>query len=333
MQDTSFALAISVLRQERPRVQARGFDPSLRCLFVENDPKAFSQLRDYCSSITDINVTPKQWDFEASIEDIVKFIKEKTDTFAFIFIDPKGWELASIELIRPLLQVRPNEVLITLMTSFITRFLGDPSQPSGRLLGNTQAAKEFDLVQKLDGDEQEEELVRLYSEALREAGGFDYVCTLPVMKPNRDAMHYYLIYGTRHPKGVEKFKEMENDAISFMHEIRAEAQERRRLEASGQYSLVPPAATYREQRFTRLNSRNLAIAEASVRTALVKRKIMKYDDAWSIAMQFSTVTQDDLRAFIEQWCQEGFLEVEQLQPKQKVLQRGKNNLLRVKINV
>lgn len=330
LQDTSFAIAVSALQEERSRLEAQGTPPSMRCLFVENDPNAFAKLREYCNSVHDIEVTPKKWDFATSVQDIVTFIRQRINTFAFVFVDPKGWELAGIDLIRPLLTVRPNEVLITLMTSFIRRFLSDPNQSAGRLLGNTQAAKQFSVIRNLHGDEQEEELVRLYSDALREAGSFDYVCTLPVMMPDRDAMHYYLVYGTRHPRGVEKFKEMENHTISFMHEIRAQAQERRRLEATGQYSLMPPAATYREQRFTRLNMRSLRIAQDCLKNALKRKKRMQYDEAWGITMQFSTVTQDDLRGFIEQWRRDGFLEVKQLQPRQRVLQRGKNNLLCVK---
>jgi len=33
-----------------------------------------------------------------------------------------------------------------------------------------------------------------------------YVCALPVMNPDTDAFSLYLIYATRHAKGVEIFK-------------------------------------------------------------------------------------------------------------------------------
>ena len=76
------------------------------------------------------------WDFADHIEDVVKFAKERHDSFPFIFLDPKGWELLDIELIRPILTLEPGEVLINLMTSFILRFLDVPGKGFERLFGN-----------------------------------------------------------------------------------------------------------------------------------------------------------------------------------------------------
>jgi hypothetical protein len=55
-----------------------------------------------------------------------------------------------------------------------------------------------------------------------------------VLNPQRDQTHYHLIYGTRHPKGVEVFKQAERNASEFMALARADAQQRQRIDSTQQ---------------------------------------------------------------------------------------------------
>jgi hypothetical protein len=84
-----------------------------------------------------------------------------------------GWECAAIPVIQPLLQVQPGEVLINLMTSWITRFLQDPTKPFKNLLD-----PDYEKIIELTGDEREEAIVNAYTEAVRKAGNFPYACTV-----------------------------------------------------------------------------------------------------------------------------------------------------------
>ena len=213
----------------------------------------------------------------AHTRDIIHFVKSRSKSISFIFIDPTGWETLADDLITPILKLEPGEVLINLMTSWITRFLSVESKHFERLLG-----PDLPRLRQLQGQEQEEELVRCYAAKVASAGNFKYTCTLPVMKADQDAFHFYMIYATRHSRGVEVFKETEKSVIEFMHETRARAQERRRLAQSGQLSLLPAEAHYRERRFTEFQLRNLAMAkkqllamlqnaeEVSVRRSMVR---------------------------------------------------------------
>jgi len=199
--DTSFGRAIAVLRSTRTVLESRGKSPTMRCLFIERDPVAYSKLKQYSDEITDIEVMTRNWDLTQHIQDVVSFAKERDKSFPFVFIDPKGWEPLQIELVRPILAMAPGEALINLMTSWITRFLSDESKHFDRLLGT-----DWQKLIQLRGEEQEEELVNSYASAVRAVGNFNYVCTLPVMKPDQDAFHFYMIYATRHLRGVEVFK-------------------------------------------------------------------------------------------------------------------------------
>ena len=82
----------------------------------------------------------------------MRFAKEQPKSFPFFFVDPTGWEPLQIDVIAPILSMNPGEVLITLMTSWITRFLSDQTKGFHRLLG-----AEVPRILQLDGEDQEEE--------------------------------------------------------------------------------------------------------------------------------------------------------------------------------
>lgn len=325
LEDTSFSKAFKVLQRSHELLKLRHKSPNMRCLFIEKKQSAFSKLKAFAArnSTGPIQIRTENWDFSEHIEDVVAFIK-RDSSFSFVFIDPKGWELAAVPLITPILQINPGEVLINLMTSWIRRFLSDPNKHFDRFLG-----AEYPRISDLSGDEQEDELVRVYAEAVRKAGGYNYVCTMPVMKPDKDAFHFHLVYATRHPKGVEEFKRAEKEGINFMHETRAEAQNRRQFEQSGgQYSLLHPNETYRELVFTRYAARSRTAARRRVEQILFRTTAPKrYDDIWVEAMQFATVQEEDLRNWIATWEREDALVVENPPMGRAKMKRGGNHLL------
>lgn len=276
--DTSFARAVNALRSCRQVLRNRGKHPAMRCLFIERDKNAFAELERFSKSVNDIEVVARNWDLTKSISDVVRFVRERNRSFPFIFIDPKGWEPLETGLLHPVLRLDPGEVLITFMTSWITRFLAVDAKGFDRLFG-----EDLSRLKRLQGEELEEEAVKSYANQLRRAGNFKYVCTLPVLKPDQDAFHFYMIYCTRHIRGVEVFKETEKNVIPFMHETRAQAQERRRFAESGQYSFLQAGARYKERKFTRFQLRQLAAAKAELKEALELSKSILYDDAWAMA--------------------------------------------------
>jgi hypothetical protein len=299
----------------------------MRCLFIEKGSAAFSKLKSHCDGIADIEVTAENWDLTEHVQGVVRFARERMRSFPFVFIDPTGWEQLQTEIIGPILALNPGEVLITFMTSWITRFLSDESKHFERLIGD-----DWKTLIHLRGEEQEDALVNSYAKRVRAAGQFKYVCTLPVMKPSQDAFHFRMIYATRHVKGVEVFKETEKYVIPFMHEARAEAQERRRFGQSGQYTLLDPRESYKETRFTRFRSRNLAAAKVELREKLESGKHILYDDAWADVMQHSAVTDADLQQWLIEWKNQKLLEIINQTPRQRVARKGVGQHLKWKTN-
>jgi len=325
LEDTSFSRALNVLRTTRDLLKQEGHSPRLRCLLVEREPEPFRRLSAFCNSVKDIEVLPRRWDFTRRVDDVLAYVGGSDRTFPFFFIDPTGWEPVAIPVIRPVLARQPVEVLVNLMTSWIVWLVGDPSKGLAEVLGG-----DVSPVLGLSGDEREEAIVRLYCESFRRVGSFPYVCTLPVMKAEQDAMHYYLVYGTRNPKGVEVFKNTEKAVASFMHETRAESQRRREVERTGQDGLFTADATYIERRYSRLRRRNIDDAKSLVADTLGQSSTVPYDDIWAAAMQFAAVAEEDLRDWLADWESQGLVEWSERLPRQRVPQRGKGNVFKWK---
>jgi three-Cys-motif partner protein len=321
--DTSFGIAFEVLRAAREELSSRNWVPQVACLFIEKEKAPFSELDAFtkAKNSSDIRVRAENWDFTEGMDEIVRYCSSPR-TFPFILIDPKGWKLAGISQISPLLKLKRAEVVINLMSSFIARFVNDSATDLSDLLG-----EDFPELRRLSGSEREFAVVRKYCDLVKREGDFKYVCALPVMKPDSDAFNFYLIYATRHPKGVEVFKRVEKRTEERTHLVRADVQKRQRQERTGNFELFAPPVLYREHKYRQLAKDNRERAQRSVLDLLKKAGEMPYDDCWAEALQYSAVYQSDLRSWIDEWERDGTVLVKGRKSPTELLKRGCDHLL------
>ena len=147
--------------------------------------------------------------------------------------------------------------------------------------------------------------MRKYCDLIKREGDFAYVCALPVMKPDSDAFNFYLIYATRHPKGVEVFKRVEKRTEERTHVVRADVQKRQRQERSGNFELFESPVLYREHKYQQLASDNRGRAQRRVLESLLAASEVPYDNCWAEALQYSAVYESDLRSWIDAWEKDG----------------------------
>ncbi len=322
--DTSFGIAFEILQATRTDLARRNRSLGVECLFIEKEGEPFSKLETYAKakSSPNIRVRAERWDFAEHVSDIVRYCSTPR-TFSFILIDPWGWKLAGISRISPLLKLKPGEVVINLMSSFITRFINDSDTDLSDLLG-----EDFPELRDLTGSELEFAVVRKYCELVKHEGDFNYVCALPVMKPDSDAFNFYLIYATRHAKGVQVFKDVERRTEELTHVIRADVQQRTRQERSGNFELFAPPVLYREENYQQLASENRIRAEARVLQLLQTKGELPYRDCWAEALQYSAVYESNLRAWISQWERDGVVAVKGRRFPTEVLKREAEHQIR-----
>lgn len=309
LSDTSFSIALEQLRSARKFLQERHHDVEFRCLFVEENPLAFARLQEYCDSIKDVEAKPLQGDFTNKIDGILRFIAERPGAFPFFFIDPTGWNPLAIAKIKPLLQSCPSEVLINFMTSHIKRFL--ESSDFEVKFGPDYMRKVIGLT----GQDRDDLAAYSFADEIRKF--YPYTCTSVVLNPVRDQTHFHLIYGTRHPKGLEKFKEAEKSCFSFMQDVRLDAQHRQNAPDFAQGTLFDLAPT-QDRYLQQLRWHYLRQAFETLRGDSEGKKVDS-EKAWEIASRFPLVWKSDLRDWPE---------VGGLRPRQSDFNAARNRLLK-----
>lgn len=200
------------------------------------------------------------------------------------------------------------------MSAFIVRFLNDEKTDMSEILG-----ADYRAMRGLSFEEQEDEAVFRYCESIRKQGGFTYVCALPVMKGDHDAIHFYLIYGTRSAEGVRVFKDVERRTEKETEVVRAEKQQRGRLNLD----LFSSDVLYsREERYKRMSNRNRSNARASLQSLIEERGSVSYDECWAEALQFATVYESHLREWINLMERNGSVKVTGKTRPDEVLKRN-----------
>ena len=133
--------------------------------------------------------------------------KQLAPTFAFV--DPFGWSGVPLTTIRDLLSSDKCEVLFSFMYDSITRFIttDDPNliYIFNELFGTDE--NEYNQVKYLFGEERKVFLHDLYKNQLERIAGFEFVRSFDFVDSVRGKTVYFLMFGTRHRKGLEVMKE------------------------------------------------------------------------------------------------------------------------------
>jgi len=121
--DTSFMIAIKVLKEVQNRLSESGKVKKIQCYFSEKNPKAYKSLAEAIKGHENNNFEIQTYcgQFEDAIPEIVRFADKRA--FKLIFIDPTGWGGYPFTKISPLFRDRSCEVLVNFMYDFINRFI------------------------------------------------------------------------------------------------------------------------------------------------------------------------------------------------------------------
>lgn len=228
LSDTSIGVSLDQMKSCAKTLDEK-FNRSVifRALYIEKDPQAFRKLKSFLDkqSFPGIEVDCREGDYTELLDEIISWCGKN---FTFFFVDPKGWQrVVGAETMLPLLRLKNCEFLINLMYEFINRFVSLEKH-------NDDMEELFGEVPRFTNELPEQrqmKLLNLYRANLKVsyAGRTAYV---PVNRPGIDRVFYYLVYLTRHPKGIEIFK-TEAEGIEVVQRItREEIRLRKQIEAS-----------------------------------------------------------------------------------------------------
>lgn len=144
--------------------------------------------------------------FEDVANQILNRLEKRSRRLAptFAFLDPFGVKGLPLGIICRLLTFERCEVLLNLAVKNMARFTKTPEfEPHlTRMFGDDRWRQILDFEAK----ERPRRLLRLYVDSLRDSCDFHFTWTFEMI--SRGTTSYYLVYGTRHIKGLEVMKDV-----------------------------------------------------------------------------------------------------------------------------
>ena len=162
-----------------------------------------------------VEVHNYQGSFEERVGEV--FAKIQPGEPALVFLDPFGYQ--GIDMPLKMLERRYNEIFITFMSSFVNRFLTDPSKaPTMDRIFRTPSWRELRGTPN-----RQERLVRLYGEQIqllaKQDLGLDEVLVYPIDVDfeGRNADIYHLVHVSQHEAARKAMEDAVRDAKVLEH--------------------------------------------------------------------------------------------------------------------
>jgi hypothetical protein len=171
-----------------------------------------------------------------------------------------------------------------------------------------------------DNPHREWALINLYVEQVRANGGFPYVTFSRILKPLHDRAYFHLVYATRSPKGIVKFRDVEKQTVNEQQSVREKAQRGHRERKSGQREIdfgsdVPSREFLAERR------EQLRAADARL-MSLLREKPVPYEILQPRILELPLVWNTDVNKVLAQRRRAGDLEIEGLGPRERTPKAG-----------
>lgn len=315
-EDTSVSIALTKLEAIRQGLKKIGRDVNFRALFVEKDPTAFQDLQRLVARFPNSGTRTILGEFEDHVGEAHRFI---SNAFSLTFVDPTGWRVVDLNVLRPLLRLR-GEVIINFMYNDINRHLDNP-QPGVRasfdpIFGGSSWRSEIE--QRIaSGEDREAAIIGVFCDRLRAAGSFEFVTSTRVMQPLAERTYFYLVYVTRHWKGVEEFRSVEEKALEVQEKVRFDAKLDAHEQRSGIRDLFyGESPTRRAPDFHGRRERSLDAARKRLRKLLEKKREFEASEAFGCILEQPLVFRADARKLVVEAREAGLLTLD-LRPSER----------------
>jgi three-Cys-motif partner protein len=313
-EDTSFGIALNALRRAKASWRARNRDVKMSAFLVERDPGAYKYLAQVPAKYPDIEIKTYQEDFLTVLLGIMKDIP--TDAFAFFLIDPKGWRIP-LRALAPLLARRHSEVIFNFMFDFINRAanIKDPTVVAGLNelipVGNwrsTLEAAEMAHPGGLSPEERKAILVDAFASNLAHFGKYEYVAETTVLRPVKDRPLYCLFYATRHPRGIEVFRDCQAEALKEQSKTRAAAKVKHAEAKTGQAEIFQSLHDMAADDLTAFENAERAAAESTLLNLTPSEpNSIPYEKLWPQVLARHVVRRTDINKIAARLRGEGQL--------------------------
>ncbi len=320
--DTSFAIALKTLKKIKRQSFRPGASKSLRCLFVESNPKSFADLKGFLSTVKGADCEPINDEFETAVDKIAGFVG---NAFSFCFIDPTGFKDLPMNSLKPILDL-PGEFLINFMYTFINKHLTNEDDDTRGQMDDLFGGgnwREKIAEKRNEGLEREDAIIETYCERLKQVGKVKYVTSTRVLFGTADRTYFYLVYGTNHQKGLVEFRKVESRTVEEQEKVRNILKYEQRAKRVGTDDLFAPLAapiSARQRSFDELRGRNLDKMEQKIRN-LVRLGPCVYEKCLD-ALELPYVWEADIKEILKVMQQSDVIELRHKNPRGRVATYG-----------
>jgi three-Cys-motif partner protein len=286
-EDTSFGIALNALRQAKESWKRMGRNVRMSAHLVERDPNAYARLEEVPQRFPDVSVSIYSGDFVGLVPTIVKVIP--AGAFAFFFIDPKGWSIP-LQQLAPLLSRVNSEVIFNFMFDFINRAvnIGDANIVAGlnELIPHGDWRSRIMQAETQGGGNLTPEarktvLVGAFTESLAKLGNYRFVAETTILRPLKDRPLYCLCYATRHPKGIEVFRDCQIKALQEQSTTRAAVKLQHAAKTSGQAEMFESLHDMGPDELNAFLANERQQAESSLLELIPQKPAaIRYDKLW-----------------------------------------------------
>lgn len=314
--DTSIRISLERLNKVREGLAQQNKYPTIRAVFIEKAPTAFSTLKQLLKTHSGhVKAVALFGSFEENLDNIVA---EIGGAFGFVFVDPTGWTGFTMENLRPILRKLKGEVMVNFMFDFINRFLNFQNAANEESLDRCFGTGSWRKIR--DAQDREAALVELYVEQIRAAGDFRYATYTRILKPLHERAYFHLVYATRNPKGIEKFRDVEKQVATEQDLVRDRVQREHRESKSGQ----PEFNFFVDDLSNNLQDdrdRQLTRARDKIRQIVAKQPI-SYESLQPQILEIPLVWKSDFNRILMSEQQAGSLVIEGLAPRARTPKVG-----------
>ena len=295
-EDTSFGIALAALRKAKAAWKEQGKEVKMSAHLVERSRTAYAELENIKARFPDIEIHTYNGEFVSTAPALIKDIPP--EAFAFLFVDPKGWRI-DIQKLAPLLSRANSEVVFNFMFEFVNRAasINDPAIIDGlnELMPHGDWKGEIAALEAAAPKARVTILANAFRETLRTIGKYGYVAEVPVLRPLKDRVLYWLFYGTRHTKGIEVFRGCHLKTEREQSAVRQEKKRSHEASKSNQDLLFPADVPLGPDETESLLSAERDAAQATLlKMAPSAIGSVTYGDLWPRVLEKHVVTLPDL---------------------------------------
>jgi len=301
LSDTSIGVSLEQMAECRRQLKDQfDKDVTFRALYIEKDPVAFRKLEAFLSERPYPGIEAKclQGDYTKLLTEVVSWCNGK---FSFFFVDPTGWQqVVGARTMQPLLRLGKAEFLINLMYDFVNRFVATDRHAEDMI----ELFGEVPVIEGKSSEQRQKIVLNLDRENLKKYYG-GRTAYISVNKPGQERVHYFLVYLTRHAKGIDVFKAESEKMDIAQRVLQQEVRLRKQIERAGMGDLFGGEAELpvNEDEF----GYNRVMARDYLLNRLSKEPTLIDINMWADFLEDSDLYPSDLQLAMKELVSEGLV--------------------------